>query len=93
MDFPQKEGTGIRKLLPHTSSDCIDLIEKLLTYNPDDRPTARQALKHPYFRDLWEQDQMLRKIARVPRTGFDSKSPAKSDDGSGVGSIGTIAVT
>ncbi len=24
---------------------------------------------------------MLRKIARVPRPGFDSKSPAKSDDG------------
>ncbi len=41
MDFPHKEGTGIRKLLPHVSSECIDLIEKLLTYNPDDRPTSR----------------------------------------------------
>ena len=73
--------------MPHASSECIDLIEKLLTYNPDDRPTARQALKHNYFRDLREQDQMIRKITRVPRGGFDSKSPAKSDDGSVVGSI------
>ena len=65
----------------------MELIEKLLTYDPDERPTARQALKMSYFRDLREQDEMMRKIARVPR-GFDSKSPSKSDDGSVVGSVG-----
>jgi hypothetical protein len=29
-----------------------DLICKLLAYNPDERLSARQALRHPYFRDL-----------------------------------------
>ncbi len=85
MDFTHKEGSGIRKLLPHVSSECVELIEKLLIYNPDERPTARQALKHPYFRELREKDEMMRKITRVPRS-FDSKSPSKSDDGSIVGS-------
>jgi serine/threonine protein kinase len=50
--FPQKEGTGIAKLIPHCSADCIELVTKLLAYNPDDRLSARQALRHPYFREL-----------------------------------------
>jgi serine/threonine protein kinase len=49
--FPQKCGTGIAKLIPHCSPDCVDLIEKLLTYDPDQRISARQALKHVYFKE------------------------------------------
>jgi renal tumor antigen len=32
-----QEGTGIAKLIPHVAPDCVDLIIKLLAYNPDDR--------------------------------------------------------
>lgn len=56
-NFPAKEGTGIAKLIPHASSECIELVSKLLEYNPDDRLSARQALRHPYFRQLREQDK------------------------------------
>ena len=38
------------QLIPHVPADCIDLICKLLAYNPDDRLSARQALRHGYFR-------------------------------------------
>ena len=48
-NFPHKEGTGIAKMIPHVSSECIDLITNLLMYNPEDRMSARQTLKHPYF--------------------------------------------
>ncbi|TPX60871.1 hypothetical protein SpCBS45565_g07395 [Spizellomyces sp. 'palustris'] len=51
-NFPQKEGTGIRPLIPHISQDCVDLINALLAYNPEERITSREALKHAYFRDL-----------------------------------------
>lgn len=51
-NFPHKDGTGIAKLIPHCSSDCVNLIEKLLAYDPEERISARQALKHPYFKDL-----------------------------------------
>lgn len=55
-DFPEQKGTGIQKMLKHVSKNCADLIEKLLIYNPDDRITASQALKHPYFKDLRETE-------------------------------------
>ncbi len=80
LNFTPKEGSGIAKLLPHASPDCLNLLgninfifafnlfmsiwiyinlEKLLTYNPDERLTANQALKHPYFKDLREQEKRM----------------------------------
>jgi renal tumor antigen len=54
MKFPEKKGTGLRSLIPRVTKECINLLQKLLAYSPDDRLTAKQALKHPYFRDLYE---------------------------------------
>eukprot|EP00193_Tetraselmis_chui_P016064 CAMPEP_0177794184 /NCGR_PEP_ID=MMETSP0491_2-20121128/25503_1 /TAXON_ID=63592 /ORGANISM="Tetraselmis chuii, Strain PLY429" /LENGTH=453 /DNA_ID=CAMNT_0019316809 /DNA_START=392 /DNA_END=1753 /DNA_ORIENTATION=+ len=56
-NFPPKEGTGIEKLIPHVKPECIELITKLLAYNPDDRLSARQALRHPYFKELRDQEK------------------------------------
>ena len=66
MDFPSQDGTGIEKLIPHIKTpECIDIIsmasvtllEKLLAYDADERITAREALAHPYFKDLREKDK------------------------------------
>lgn len=57
LTFPPKEPAGIAKLLPHVSEHCTDLISKLLAYSPDERLSARQALRHPYFRDLREAEK------------------------------------
>ena len=37
---------------PKLSKTGLSLLNGLLTYDPDRRITARQALKHPYFREL-----------------------------------------
>lgn len=55
--YEKKTGIGIKKFLPHVSSECIDLISQMLIYNPDERITAKQALNHVYFKDLVEQEQ------------------------------------
>jgi len=40
-NFPTiAEGTGLPKLIPHASPEVVDLILKLLIYNPDNRITA-----------------------------------------------------
>jgi len=82
-NFPTKEGSGIEKLIPHCSVECIDLINKLLTYNPDDRLSARQALRHPYFRDVRDQEKrqqaLLSPELSASNGGQLSLPPATSD--------------
>jgi len=55
--FAAVAGPGIAPLIAHAAPDCIDLIASLLRYDPDARLSARQALRHPYFRELRAQDK------------------------------------
>ena len=66
-DFPQKSGTGLQKLIPHASADALDLLNRLLTYNPDDRISAKQAIKHAYFKEIRDLDRKLRYKAKQER--------------------------
>ena len=50
-NFPHKDAQQMSKLIPHCSPDCVDVIAKLLAYDPDDRLSARQAVKHAYFKE------------------------------------------
>ena len=34
------------------SDNCKDFISKLLTYKPEERPTAGEALEHPWITEL-----------------------------------------
>ena len=52
VDFGVQEGTGITKLIPHLSPEGQDLLQKLLMYNPEDRISAKQALRHAFFREI-----------------------------------------
>mmetsp|Transcript_103958 Transcript_103958/g.238004 ORF Transcript_103958/g.238004 Transcript_103958/m.238004 type:complete len:531 (+) Transcript_103958:100-1692(+) len=56
-NFQPQEGTGFARLIPHASAELQELIVRLLAYNPDDRLSARQALKHPYFKDLRDAEK------------------------------------
>lgn len=51
-NFPPQQGTGIGKFIPYASPECIDIIEKMLIYNPEERITAKQCLKHPFFKEI-----------------------------------------
>lgn len=45
----------LRDLLSGAPPDAIDLLEKLMVFNPDKRLTAEQALRHPYVaRWVWD---------------------------------------
>uniref|UniRef100_A0A672JDC9 mitogen-activated protein kinase n=1 Tax=Salarias fasciatus TaxID=181472 RepID=A0A672JDC9_SALFA len=51
--FPRKD---FSTLFPRASDKCIDLLEKMLVLDGDERPTAELALEHPYFDGLRDPD-------------------------------------
>ena len=55
--FKAQGGTGINNLIPHVSEEAKDLISRMLTYKENERITAKQAICHPWFRDLRSQEK------------------------------------
>mmetsp|Transcript_24404 Transcript_24404/g.38383 ORF Transcript_24404/g.38383 Transcript_24404/m.38383 type:complete len:389 (+) Transcript_24404:20-1186(+) len=49
LSFKPVAKTPLSKVIPAAKRDAIDLLEQLLTYDPNKRVSAEQALKHPYL--------------------------------------------
>ncbi|XP_036113274.1 serine/threonine-protein kinase MAK isoform X2 [Molossus molossus] len=47
--FPQCVPINLKTLIPNASNEAIQLMMQMLNWDPKKRPTASQALKHPYF--------------------------------------------
>lgn len=47
--FPQCVPINLKMLIPNASNEAIRLMTEMLSWDPKKRPTASQALKHPYF--------------------------------------------
>jgi len=50
--FPRWLPKPLSDIVPGIDKDGLDLLGKLLTYEPTKRITAREALSHPYFKEL-----------------------------------------
>jgi protein kinase len=48
--LPQFGPTPLSGIIPNASPEAIDLMTELLRYDPGRRPSAVQALQHPFFR-------------------------------------------
>ncbi|XP_039609958.1 serine/threonine-protein kinase MAK isoform X1 [Polypterus senegalus] len=47
--FPQCVPTNLKTLIPNASNEAISVMKETLQWDPKKRPTAIQALRHPYF--------------------------------------------
>jgi mitogen-activated protein kinase 1/3 len=57
-NLPKKPKIPFRQLYPKASAVACDLIDKLLTFEPEKRLTVEQALRHPYLEELHcEEDE------------------------------------
>jgi renal tumor antigen len=54
LSFKELPGSGIEKLLPKESPECVDLLKRMLCYDPDKRITSAQAMAHPFFKEVAE---------------------------------------
>jgi cell division cycle 2-like protein len=43
----------LRSKFKYATANTIDLLSRLLTYDPKQRITAEEALRHPYFRQVY----------------------------------------
>jgi len=64
----------LSQLLPknNVSAEGIDLFTKLLSFDPFQRPTAKEALQHPFFdavRDFVNDELAAQEAAKVPMLG------------------------
>lgn len=50
--FPQWPSKGLQKSVPTLDATGLDLLSKMLQYDPARRITAKAAMEHPYFADL-----------------------------------------
>ncbi|CAL5432006.1 unnamed protein product [Camellia sinensis] len=66
--FPQLSGVHLSVLIPSASEDAINLITLLCSWNPCKRPTALEALQHPFFQSCFYIPPSLRSKTAVTRT-------------------------
>ena len=50
--LPKREGKDFGQLFKGADAQAVDLVKKMLTYDPDDRITIAQALEHDYLKAL-----------------------------------------
>lgn len=46
------------KIKSYSNPLALDLLDRCLTFNPQKRITAEEAMRHPYFQELFEEDHL-----------------------------------
>lgn len=59
---------SLNDMFPLLSVEGLDLLKKLLQFNPNKRPTIEQALKHPYVSQFHDEEEEItcKKIIEIP---------------------------
>ena len=69
-----KPGSNIDKLFPSANPLAVDLLRKMLVFNPERRVTVKEALEHPYMATL--HDERYEPITREPiESDFEDDEP------------------
>jgi serine/threonine protein kinase len=50
------ERVSFEELFPGIEKDALDLMRRLLCYDPAERMSAEEALEHPFFKELHQKE-------------------------------------
>ncbi|KAL6549798.1 hypothetical protein OROMI_020286 [Orobanche minor] len=82
--FPRVAGVHLSSLVPGVSEDAINLIKSLCSWNPCKRPTALEALQHPFFktgtRGVLEQNCGMRNTGSLSNPKLAHSSSEKQQE-------------
>ena len=66
-------------IFPTSNPDGLDLLDKLLQFDPRKRITAAEALEHPYFDDWRDPELEITRDEVREQTNFDYKAISKAE--------------
>ncbi|XP_071705457.1 cyclin-dependent kinase F-4-like [Rutidosis leptorrhynchoides] len=66
--FPKHTGVNLSGLMPSASKEAVSLITALCSWDPLKRPTAVEALQHPFFQSCYYIPPFLRPKPDITRT-------------------------
>jgi serine/threonine protein kinase len=61
--LPHKPKQPWQRLYPNADARALDLLEKMLTFNPNKRITIEDALAHPYLEQYYDPNDEVRHCA------------------------------
>ena len=76
----QKECVPFSHFLPKANPFATDLMERMLRLNPQDRISVGEALAHPYFADLHNNQEAVPSAAIFQDFDFEKSGPLSQDD-------------
>ncbi|KAJ8754322.1 hypothetical protein K2173_002773 [Erythroxylum novogranatense] len=77
--FPQFAGVHMSVLIPSASDDAIDLITSLCSWDPCKRPSAAEALQHPFFQSCFYVPPSLRYGTAINRRPLSAGTKVSSE--------------
>eukprot|EP00823_Brevimastigomonas_motovehiculus_P000115 TRINITY_DN10220_c0_g1_i1.p1 TRINITY_DN10220_c0_g1~~TRINITY_DN10220_c0_g1_i1.p1 ORF type:complete len:342 (-),score=87.73 TRINITY_DN10220_c0_g1_i1:121-1146(-) len=80
--FPKWQAHNLSEYVKDLEPAGMDLLAKMLVYDPSKRISAKEALKHPYFNELHALKAEANKKAQVQQTSSSSSMTATSTSNS-----------
>ncbi|XP_035832564.1 cyclin-dependent kinase F-4 isoform X3 [Helianthus annuus] len=80
--FPKLAGADLGALIPSASNEAVNLIASLCSWDPCKRPTAVEALQHPFFQKCYYIPPSLRPkpaAANTPSVGLHGRGAMKQN--------------
>uniref|UniRef100_I3LXI1 mitogen-activated protein kinase n=1 Tax=Ictidomys tridecemlineatus TaxID=43179 RepID=I3LXI1_ICTTR len=67
--LPSKTKVAWAKLFPKSDSKALDLLDRMLTFNPNKRITVEEALAHPYLEQYYDPTDEVRQPPAAGQAG------------------------